>query len=228
MYDPQTLPPCLIEEIINRLENARNIALARCVCKSFNNAAAQVKSIRIVCLKEYHDRLRPPEARVPTTNNDLNSNSTPNPNANDRAESSAAASTSSSSSHTVNNNTLATTTTNSSNNNDETRRHVFLPSVPLVLNERKALMFREVVVKVLKKKPCLVQLRIEIEPRLQSKQVPEGERRKTDHWLSDQLYLKQWIPCVKDTLQHLCIIDYAQQAIMRRTQILKLLSLHCE
>jgi hypothetical protein len=223
MFDLQTLPPCLIEEIINRLENARNIALARCVCKSFNNAAAQVKSIRIVCLKEYHDRLRP-VTPVPTTNNNLNSN--PNPNPNDRAESSAAGSTSSSSSHTVNNNTLATTTNN--NNNDETKRHALLPSVPLVLNERKALMFREVVVKVLKNKPCLVQLRIEIEPRLQSKPVPEGERRKTDHWLSDQLYLKQWIPSVKYTLQHLCIIDYAQQAIMRRTQILKLLSLHCE
>lgn len=225
MYDPQTLPPCLIEEIINRLENARNIALARCVCKSFNKAAEQVKSIRIVCLKEYHDRLRA-EIRVPTTTNNLNSNSNSNPNLNERAESSAAASTSSSSSHTVDNNTLATTTNN--NNNDETRRHAFLPFVPLVLNERKALMFREVVVKVLKNKPCLVQLRIEVEPRLQSKQVPEGERRKTDHWLSDQLYLKQWIPSVKDTLQHLCIIDYAQQAIMRRTQILKLLSLHCE
>lgn len=224
MYDPQTLPPCLIEEIINRLENARNIALARCVCKSFNEAAARVKSIRIVCLKEYHDRLRA-VIRVPSTNNNLNSNSDPNPNPNERAESSTAVLTSSSSSHTVNSNTLATTT---NNNNDETRRRALLPFVPLVLNERRPLMFREVVVKILKNKPCLLQIRIEIEPRLQSKQVPEGERRKTDHWLSDQLYLKQWIPSVKDTLQHLCIIDYVQQAIMRRTQILKLLSLHCE
>lgn len=228
MNDLQVLPQYLIEEIINRLENARNIAIARCVCKSFNEAAVRVQSIRIVCLNEYHDRVRA-ERRVPTTNLNLNLSSNPNPNpntnANERANSSAAASTSTSS-NTVNNNRLATSTNN--NNNDETRRHTVSPSVPSVLNERKVLMFREVVVKVLKNMPCLGQLRIEIEPRLQSKQVPEGERRKTDHWLSDQLYLKKWIPFVKDTLQYLCIIDYAQQAIMRRTPILKLLSLHCE
>ena len=84
-------------------------------------------------------------------------------------------------------------------------------------------------VQVLKDRRFLVQLRIEFEPRLESKCIPEGERRKTDHWLIDPLlHPKQWIPLVKDTSRQLCIVDYGQVLIMRRTQILKLLSQNCE
>lgn len=195
------LPEYLLEDIINRLENAKNIALASCVCTSFKEAGKIVKSLRIVCLNEYHVGAR--AERPPS-------------NFNQRVDSSA------STSQIVNNSasTSSHILHNAARNDDDDG---YSSS-----DERRPLIFRDLVVKVLKGKRCLVQLRIEIEPRLQSKSVPEGERRKTDHWLSDPLHLKQWIPSVKDTLQHLCIVDYGQQAIMRRTQILKLLSQNCE
>ncbi|KAG0619495.1 hypothetical protein M758_4G143700 [Ceratodon purpureus] len=95
-------------------------------------------------------------------------------------------------------------------------------------DEYSFLVFRDVVVDFVREKPHLQQLRIEIESRLQSKTVPVPERRRTDFWLSDPFHLMRWVPSVQATLQHLCIVDYGQQAIMRRTSILKILSQNCK
>ena len=95
-------------------------------------------------------------------------------------------------------------------------------------DENSFLVFRDVVVDFLREKPFLAQLRIEIESRLQSKTVPVLERRRTDFWLSDPFHLMRWVPSVQATLQHVCIVDYGQQAIIRRTSILKILSQNCE
>ncbi len=88
--------------------------------------------------------------------------------------------------------------------------------------------FRQALEHDLKSKRCLIQLRIEIDPKLQSKSVPAEERRQCDLWLSDPLHLIKWVPSVGKTLQHLCIVDYGIQAIMRKSSILKILSQHCE
>jgi len=80
----------------------------------------------------------------------------------------------------------------------------------------------------LKSKRRLIQLRIEIDPQLQSKSVPAEERQECDLWLSDPRHLIKWVPSVGKTLQHLCIVDYGIQAIMRKSSILKILSEHCK
>jgi hypothetical protein len=74
-------------------------------------------------------------------------------------------------------------------------------------------------------KPCVVQLRVEIEPNLQSKSLPAEEQALL---LSNPCQLKKWVPSTGNTLQHLCIIDYGQQAIMKKSSILQILSRHCE
>jgi hypothetical protein len=88
--------------------------------------------------------------------------------------------------------------------------------------------FRQALEHDLRSKRRLVQLRIEIDPKLQSKSVPAEERRQCDLWLSDPLHLIKWVPSVGKTLQHLCIVDYGIQAIMRKSSILKILSQHCK
>jgi hypothetical protein len=95
-------------------------------------------------------------------------------------------------------------------------------------NEHTIMLFREVLEQELSAKPWIQQLRVEIEPKLQSKSVTADERQMTDHWLSDPRHLKKWVPSVGLTLQHLCIVDYGQQAIMRQSTILTILSQHCE
>jgi hypothetical protein len=74
-------------------------------------------------------------------------------------------------------------------------------------------------------KLCLVQLRVEIDPKLQSKSVPAEEQALL---LSNPRQLKKWVPSTGNTLRHLCIIDYGQQAIMNQSSILEILSQNCE
>jgi hypothetical protein len=74
-------------------------------------------------------------------------------------------------------------------------------------------------------KRCVARLRVEIEPELQCKSVRKEEQPL---WLSNPLQLKKWVPSTGKTLQHLCIIDYGQQAIMKTSSILEILSRYCE
>lgn len=89
------------------------------------------------------------------------------------------------------------------------------------------LPIKEMIVRFLKGKDCLLQLRLEIDPKLQAKSVREDERQKTDFWMSDHRFLKQCVNPFASTLQHLCIVDYGQQSIMRKSSIMSILSVTC-
>ncbi|CAM6009474.1 unnamed protein product [Sphagnum balticum] len=89
------------------------------------------------------------------------------------------------------------------------------------------IFFRHLVPEILRKTKCIARLWIEIDSKLQSKKVPDGERVFTDHWLTDPLKVNKWIPSVQATLQDLCIVDYGQQAISRPSSLLAILSQTC-
>jgi hypothetical protein len=74
-------------------------------------------------------------------------------------------------------------------------------------------------------KLCVAELRVEIELKLQSKAIPAEEQTLL---LSNPRQLMKWVPRTGNTLQHLCIIDYGQQAMMKTSSILKILSRHCK
>jgi len=93
---------------------------------------------------------------------------------------------------------------------------------------KEPIFFRQILPTVLQGSECVAQLRIEVEPKLQSKVVPEAERKCTDHWMTDPLFVNKWIRYVQSSIQHLCIVDYGQQAIMRRSSILTVISQTCE
>jgi hypothetical protein len=94
--------------------------------------------------------------------------------------------------------------------------------------ERSKLKYKDQVVHILLQYQFLVQLRIEVEPLLQAKTVPDDEKRKTDFWMSDPNYVKKWLPPMSSTLEHICIVDHGQQAILRNSSIMRVLSQHCK
>jgi hypothetical protein len=96
------------------------------------------------------------------------------------------------------------------------------------LQQRLFTTFRRAVEQDLQTKLHILQLRIEIEPKLQSKSVGADEREQSDFWLSDPGHLYNWVPSVAHSLQHLCIVDYGHQAIGRVSSILKILSHYCK
>ncbi|KAG0557192.1 hypothetical protein KC19_11G109000 [Ceratodon purpureus] len=174
------LPRYLLEDILNRLEDAREIAKAQCVCKEFLDAGNDIRSLRIIVLDIYHEQAR---------NIDLRSLRSQMPGTSNGGE--------------------ASTSQSKQDGNPP-------------------LKFKDQMVQILVKKRNLVQLRFEVDSRLQSKAVPEDEKRRTDFWISDPYFVRKWIPAMKSTLEHLCIVDYGQQAIMRRSSIIKILSQYCK
>jgi len=98
----------------------------------------------------------------------------------------------------------------------------------LVEGSQQELLFRQAVEQDLLTKSRIHQLQIEIESKLQSKSVGADEREHSDFWLSDPDHLYNWVPSVAQTLQHLCIVDYGNQAIVRVSPILKILSQCCK
>jgi hypothetical protein len=96
------------------------------------------------------------------------------------------------------------------------------------VQEELIITFRRAVEQDLQTKFHVLQLRIEIEPKLQSKSVGADEREQSDFWLSDPGHLHNWVPSVAHSLQHLCIVDYGHQAIGRVSPILMILSQYCK
>lgn len=189
----QPLPQPILDDIVNRVGDAKDIAVIETASKDLLLAGRNVTSVRLVCGIEYHDR-----ARVEG----------------DKSAEELSAKTEGRSGQ-IGGGGEASTSGSSQVSENEKKKKEFL-------------LFRDLVIKIVKQKHNLIQLRIEIESKLQSKTVPEKERRRTDHWLTDPHHLNKWIPFVSRTLEHLCIVDYGQQAIMRRTSILKILSNECE
>ena len=209
----QPLPQYIIDDVVNRLEDAKIIAVVETVSRDFLQAGRNVRSLRLVCTREFHDRARA-EGELSAEHFTAKTEG----RIGQRAEGELSAEhftakTEGRIGQTGGRGEASTSGSFQVSGNE---------------NENKFPRFRDLVIKNVKPRPCLIQLRIEVEPRLQSKTVPEGERRRTDHWLSDPHHIIQWIPYVSRTLEHLCIVDYGQQAIMRRTSILKILSESCE
>uniref|UniRef100_A0A7I4DN00 F-box domain-containing protein n=1 Tax=Physcomitrium patens TaxID=3218 RepID=A0A7I4DN00_PHYPA len=247
-------PESIIDEIFNKLENAKYIATARCVCKCFNEASKRIRSVRFICLDKYHESIRyglrlsspkisqsSPSARAQASrgkqvvtqaiNSDVEgldsggkhepSTSTTGGTQIQHLERKPSVDRIEGDSHSISkgeSSTAVAETTQSFSSDEEGSSSD---------DERPVFIFRNVVERFLEKQK-LVQLRLEIEGKLQSKYVSEAERRRTDFWLSDPMHLTRWVPNVKDTLQHLCIVDYGQQAIMRRSSILEILSKNCK
>jgi hypothetical protein len=176
----QQAPQYLLEDIINRLEDARTIAKAQLVCKDFREAANRVRSLRVIVLDIYHERARMIDLR-----------------------------------------SLRSGILGKTDGGESSSSQDMLHGTPL-------LRFKDQLVTILETKHFLVQLRVEVEYKLQAKTVPEDEKRRTDFWISDPYFVRKWLPSVKLTLEHLCIVDYGQQAIMRRSTIIKILSENCE
>jgi hypothetical protein len=181
------------ESIFPYLENPRDMARTRCVCKSWNDVGKNVSSVSYVCReKDYETRRKQ--------------------NACEKAL------------HMYLSNCLSQTAASE----NEGFGHKGLDHTGCKEQLIKRMDYRQVLEHDLRSKPCISQLRIEIEPELQSKSVPWTKRQQTYLWLSDPCHLLKWVPKAGITLQHLCIVDYGQQAMTKKSYILKILSQNCE
>ncbi|KAH8952232.1 hypothetical protein BDL97_09G072200 [Sphagnum fallax] len=254
----QVLPEHLQEDIVNRLEDAVDIARAKCVCKSLRDVADHVQSLRIICKEEYHASVRNeiPTIVIPRVDGKSKASTskaviggTATGRDHQAATPRSRATQPHEADHQVDSNR------GSFPNSQSSKKHKFEGEFHPVIEEHQPqiaaaaaggettaitssgassnnnkvepIFFRHLVPEILRKTKCIVRLWIEIDPKLQSKKVADGERVFTDHWLTDPLKVNKWIPSVQATLQDLCIVDYGQQAISRPSSLLAILSQTC-
>jgi hypothetical protein len=253
------LPEHLQEDIVNRLEDAVDIARAKCVCKSLRDVADHVQSLRIICKEEYHASVRNeiPTIVIPRVDGKSKASTskaviggTATGRDHQAATPRSRATQPHEADHQVDSNR------GSFPNSQSSKKHKFEGEFHPVIEEHQPqiaaaaaggettaitssgassnnnkvepIFFRHLVPEILRKTKCIVRLWIEIDPKLQSKKVADGERVFTDHWLTDPLKVNKWIPSVQATLQDLCIVDYGQQAISRPSSLLAILSQTCK
>jgi hypothetical protein len=185
----------LIDWIFPHLEDSRDIACTRCVCKSSNEAGKNVRSVRYVCREKDYETRRKENACERALRMYISNHASQ---------------------------------TAASENEGFGHKGLDHTGCKEQLMKRIIMPFRQVVEHDLRSKSCICQLRIEIEAELQSKSVPWKKRQQTDLWLSDPCHLFNWVPSAGKTLQHLCIVDYGQQAMTKKSYILKILSQNCE
>lgn len=170
------LPVPIVEDILDRVGDAKDILNVQLVCKYFWGIGENIRSVRIVVLNRFHERAR-------------------------RSTGSLAL---------------------------EEKPSIAGSPESLTDAPKSASTIKHKIVKFLENKLRLEQLHIEIEPMLQAKSVPEDERRRDDFWMSDPGFLNQCVARAGSRLQHLCVVDYGQQAIMRKSSILRIVSQSCE
>nr|PNR33947.1 hypothetical protein PHYPA_023763 [Physcomitrium patens] len=170
------LPVPIVEDILDRVGDAKDILNVQLVCKYFWGIGENIRSVRIVVLNRFHERAR-------------------------RSTGSLAL---------------------------EEKPSIAGSPESLTDAPKSASTIKHKIVKFLENKLRLEQLHIEIEPMLQAKSVPEDERRRDDFWMSDPGFLNQCVARAGSRLQHLCVVDYGQQAIMRKSSILRIVSQSCK
>jgi hypothetical protein len=71
-------------------------------------------------------------------------------------------------------------------------------------------------------------LKLEIEPEMQANPFQKDEIHLKDFWLSEPCFVTNWARRVGPSLQHLCLVDYGQQAILRPTPVVQILADTCK
>jgi hypothetical protein len=201
----ETLPVEVLSDIINRVEDARDLANCMATSKALSDAVKQVNTLHLVCLKHYYDLarerfpIRPPCSYLESEEDEhcyeMASSSQDSCCAGRHYTPSPRHCSSSSSEH----------------------------HVPLI----RHVSFKSACLNMLTHVNDVERLRIEVDQEMQANQLIKEEIHMVDFWLSEPMFVRKWTSACGHSLQHLTLVDYGQQAIMRQTPILRILSETC-
>lgn len=202
----QVLPLHMHVKILNCVKDARDLANCMAVSKGMYDAVRYIQNLNLVCLKKYYHLQR---ERCPIR-------AAANSDDEDEAEEEET----------------------DVENDDEDERgkdddccggstpRQFPP--PHACQYPHHIPFKQVCLDMLEHADTVEQLRIEIEPEMQANPFQKDELHLVDFWLSEPMFVRKWVSHCSQSLQHLCLVDYGQQAIMRQSPIVRILSEHCK
>lgn len=217
----EALPIHVISDIINKVKDARDLANCMATSKTMNEAVQQVRCLNLVCRKRYYDLarerfpVRPPCSYSDSDEEDdeIDSDSEESEEEEDEDDCCEISRSQAKSSAKFQDGCCGKSA--SFSNSTSPQRPVHVP-------------FKNACLNMLQRLDSVQQLRIEVDQEMQANQLLKEELHMVDFWLSEPMFVSKWVSLCSHSLQHLTLIDYGQQAIMRQSPIVKILSEKCK
>ncbi|XP_024384501.1 F-box/LRR-repeat protein At4g29420 isoform X1 [Physcomitrium patens] len=214
----EALPIHVLSDIINKVKDARDLANCRATSKTMKEVVREVRCLNLVCLKRYYELarkrypVRPQCSYSDTEDEDDMIESDSDESEEDEDDDDCCEMSQVNSNRGYQNGCCA----NSSSFSNSSLQHTDNVS------------FKNACLKMLRCVGKVEQLRIEVDQEMQDNPLLKEEIHMVDFWLSEPMFVRKWVYSCGHSLQHLTVIDYGQQAIMRQSPILRILSEQCK
>jgi hypothetical protein len=213
----QALPVHVISDIINKVKDAKDLANCMATSKTMNEAVQDVRSLSLVCRKRYYDLARerfpirrPCSIEDEEGDDDDETGSDDDSGDSEEEEEEATCEWSAAPQAEVCCGRAAPRHPNSSK------------QLPVHVS------FKNACLNMLRHVRQVEQLRIEVDVEMQANLFQKEEIHMVDFWLSEPLFVRKWLSLCSHSLRHLTLVDYGQQAIMRQSPIVRVLSETCK
>lgn len=229
-FDVQALPVHVFSEIINRVEDARDLANCMATSKAMSDAVSQVRTLNLVCKKRYYDlaRARFP-VRPPCYDSDSESEKEEEEDEEEETESE-----DDEDSEEEDCCEMSRAMSMSSHQSEDSCCGKYSPPHCRPFSSSSSqqfpihVSFKNACLNMLRRVENVEKLRIEVDQEMQANLLLKEEIHMVDFWLSEPMFVRKWVSQCFRTLRHLTLIDYGQQAIMRQSPIVRILSENCK
>ena len=220
----QALPGHVLSDIINKVKDARDLANCMATSKTMNVAVQEVRSLSLVCRKRYYDLARERfPIRRPCSISDDEDEETDSDDSDGGEEE-------------EDDETCewSAPIAPHPNQNASCTRGAAAPARPPHAGSGSSkqlpvhVSFKNACLNMLRHANHVEQLRIEVDMEMQANLFQKEEIHMVDFWFSEPVFVRKWVSLCSHSLRHLTLVDYGQQAIMRQSPIVRVLSETCK
>jgi hypothetical protein len=207
----EALPLDVQVEILNRVADARGLASCMATSRSMKQAVKSVQSLNLICRKRDYEitrALNPVKPPSPYSDDEDDMDSDESDEEEEHSDSD---------SDEEDDECCGGSASGAGPSRESSSSSISQDHVP----------FKNACLQMLKHADKVEKLRLEIEPEMQANPFQKDEIHLVDFWLSEPAFARKWVDLCSRTLQHLSLVDYGQQAIMRQSPILRILSEKC-
>lgn len=218
----EALPHHVLSDIINRVEDARDLANCMATSKSMNEAVSQVRTLTLICKKQYYDLARKRFPVHPCSYSDSEDDDDEEEEEQSEEEE-------------------EEEDTESENEEEDESENEDCCEMSKAMSMSSCgkyspphcrpfpvhVSFKNACLNMLRHVDSVEELRIEVDQEMQGNMLLKEEIHMVDFWLSEPMFVRKWVSECRQSLKHLTLVDYGQQAIMRQSPIVRILSETC-
>ena len=225
----------VLSVIVNKVEDARDLANCMATSKAMNDAVTEAKTLHLVCRKHYYDLarerfpIRPPCSYSESEEEDEEEETESEEDSDeDDEEECCEMSRSMSMAHSSNHQPSQDSCCAGKYYTPARLYHSSSSEHHGPIQLIRHVSFKGACMNMLGHVHDVERLRIEVDQEMQANLLIKEEIHMVDFWLSEPTFVRKWVSLCSHSLRHLTLVDYGQQAIMRQSPIIRILSETCK